>query len=247
MEFIEPLGDDRHYDVCVFCGGPPETADHVPCRVFLDEPYPPNLPVVAACRECNGGTSLDEEYVACLIECLMAGSADPKQLCRAKVAGILEKKPLLAKKLSEAWRRAGGPGGSFVVENDRVRRVLMKLARGHAAHELDQIRPSAAVELAWTTFDMMESDARDRFEDPPPFATVPELGSRSTLRPRIVELVLAPVSDPQAVVKKSFVLDHGWLEAQPGRYRYLAGLLESGHPVVRIVLSEFVACEAIWR
>lgn len=68
--------DERLKGSCVYCGGPPETVDHVPSRVFLDDPLPENLPVVEACRECNGGFSLDEEYLACLLECVMTGTTD---------------------------------------------------------------------------------------------------------------------------------------------------------------------------
>src|SRR5690242_14029536 len=60
--------DERHLAFCAFCGDAPGTRDHVPPRVFLDKPYPDNVPVVGSCFECNNGASLDEEYVACLLE-----------------------------------------------------------------------------------------------------------------------------------------------------------------------------------
>jgi len=63
-------------EMCVYCGGAePSTRDHVPPKVFLDEPYPPGLPVVGACEGCNLGFSLDEQYLACLIGCVMCGAA----------------------------------------------------------------------------------------------------------------------------------------------------------------------------
>lgn len=58
--------DKRLTGICVYCGGEPSTRDHVPSKVFLDEPYPENnLPVVPACETCNNSFSLDEE-VCCL-------------------------------------------------------------------------------------------------------------------------------------------------------------------------------------
>ena len=36
----------------------------------------------------------------------------------------------------------------------------------------------------------------------------------------------------------------GWLVLQPGRYRYMADV-DSG-AVVRIVMSEYLACEVVW-
>jgi len=69
MEQFLNYGDQRNEGWCIHCGGVDETRDHVPSRILLDEPYPTNLPVVAACQRCNLGCSLDEEYVACLLEC----------------------------------------------------------------------------------------------------------------------------------------------------------------------------------
>lgn len=95
--------DERLKGSCVYCGGPPETVDHVPSRVFLDDPLPENLPVVEACRECNGGFSLDEEYLACLLECVMAGTTDIEGLAREKVRRSLSRNPRLTAQL-EACR-----------------------------------------------------------------------------------------------------------------------------------------------
>ena len=39
--------------MCVYCGNAAGTRDHVPPKVLLDEPYPPDLPPVPACDECN--------------------------------------------------------------------------------------------------------------------------------------------------------------------------------------------------
>ena len=45
--------DERLIGMCSYCGREPETRDHVPSRILLDDPFPPNLPVVEACRTCN--------------------------------------------------------------------------------------------------------------------------------------------------------------------------------------------------
>ena len=60
MRQIKEFTDERLRGFCAYCGGPAETRDHVPPRVFLDKPYPSNLPVVSACRECNEDISMDE-------------------------------------------------------------------------------------------------------------------------------------------------------------------------------------------
>jgi hypothetical protein len=122
--------------MCVFCGGAPETRDHVPSRVLLDEPLASQLPVVDACSACNVGFSLDEQYLACYLECVIGGTTDPVELRRPKIVRILEKTPALRDRI-ESSRRAD-PAGRTVwqPEIDRVRRIIVKLARGHVAYEL---------------------------------------------------------------------------------------------------------------
>ena len=53
----------RAPEVCIYCGAPADTRDHVPPRLLLEEPLPPNLLTVPACWKCNNGCSDDERYV----------------------------------------------------------------------------------------------------------------------------------------------------------------------------------------
>jgi len=77
MQNLKCYGDSRYKGFCIHCGGPEETDDHVPSKVLLDEPYPENLMVCPSCLRCNNALSLDEVYLACLLECVLAGEADP--------------------------------------------------------------------------------------------------------------------------------------------------------------------------
>lgn len=70
-------GEGHPERVCCYCGGYADTVDHVPSKVFLDEPYPDNLPVVPCCRKCSEEFSLDEEYVAVLLECVRLQTFSP--------------------------------------------------------------------------------------------------------------------------------------------------------------------------
>ena len=98
----------------------------------MDKPYPENLMAVPACRECNNGLSLDEEYLACFLECVIAGDTAPEKLHRAKIGRILRANCSLLARLQVA-RMDGVEGTIWVAENDRVSRVILKLARCHAA------------------------------------------------------------------------------------------------------------------
>jgi len=99
MEQIRDLSDERLSYYCIYCGKAPDSREHVPSKVFLDEPYPTNLPVVPSCIECNNKFSKDEVYVACLLECVLRGSADIDKLNRKKIQRILTEKKKLQRQL----------------------------------------------------------------------------------------------------------------------------------------------------
>lgn len=224
MKQFFTFADERLVAACVYCGGSTETRDHVPSKVLLDEPFPENLPVVPACRACNESFSLDEEYLACLIEYIIQGSTDTSKLRRQKVRSTLKRKPALASKLKQA-RTVTDNGISFVVEHARVENVVLKLARGHAAFELSEPQLQQPNHLAFTPLESISSDAFERFEAPPSVTILPELGSRATLR----------------------IFEGGlqWIIAQPQRYRYLAAVSDT--VVVRIVIGEYLGCEVSWE
>ena len=139
MEQLKCSGDRRNKGFCVHCGGPDESDDHVPSKVLLDQPYPENLIVCSSCLSCNNALSIDETYLACLLECVLAGEADPAKLHRPKIAKVLANNPSLLERLRNA-RSEGDNGPVWTVENDRVKTVVLKLARGHAAYEYNEPR-----------------------------------------------------------------------------------------------------------
>ena len=108
---------------CIYCGSFTETKDHIPSKVLLDKPYPDHIPTVPACLPCNQSFSLDEEYLACLIECTLTGSTDIDKLRRDKIQHIIKKKPSLATRLSHA-RKESREGAYFNIELDRVQGQL---------------------------------------------------------------------------------------------------------------------------
>lgn len=223
--------DDRFSGFCVFCGAVAGTRDHVPSKVLLDEPYPANLPIVAACETCNNAFSKDEPYLACLLECAIHGSASAAGVGREKVKRLLSEKPHFAIEM-EASRSVDGEGNlSWAPNYDRVSAVVLKLARGHAAYEfsepcLDEPESVVIVPIATLT-----EEQRRLFEQGDVHQEMqgwPEVGSRAFCR--------LFVSDSE------IFSEGGWNEVQLGRYRYLAlpGL------AIRIVLSEYLACEVTW-
>lgn len=226
MDYLRNLGDERQKAFCVHCGGTTETRDHVPSRVLLDEPYPPQLPAVPACRLCNEALSKDEVYFTCLIECARVGSVNGDAIQREKIRRIIQESPALAARLTQA-RTETDNGISFTVEYERIKKVVLKLGRGHAVFELNEPQYDDPDALSVIPLHCMQEDVYRYFETPPNSSMWPEVGSRAMQR--LVSLNTGAAS---------------WIIVQPGQYRYLAS---PGPPViVRIVIGEYLGCEVTW-
>lgn len=232
MRKVQNFGDDRNKGACVHCGGPNETRDHGPSVVFLDTPLPPDLPASPSCASCNQGFSNEEAYLACLLECVMAGSTDPDQIEREKIAALMRRRPALVAELSGLRREEEGKT-IFSFDRERVERVILKLARCHVAFELNEPRTDDPEYVWFTPLSTMSQEARDAFEggDEGGLAGWPEVGSRAMQRLLIFD-------------DAAFLDDDGWLEVQEGRYRFRP--FADGDVGVRIVLREYLACEVRW-
>ncbi len=217
-------GDVRQQGWCVFCGvHQPDSRDHVPSRVFLDDPLPEALSTVPACRECNVSFSEDEEYVACLIECAAVGSV--QSINRDKIRRILQHSPALSRRLEMAFH---DQNGQLIIDAEakRVNRVLVKLAQGHTAFDLNEPRLDEPSGVYWAPLSSLTSEVRQHFETPPESSIMPEVGSRASL---VVEQF------PGASI---------WISVQQGRYRYVTSV--GDQIVIRIVIGEYLAGEVIW-
>jgi hypothetical protein len=228
MKQLPSYGDVRTLAFCAFCGGETGTRDHCPSRVFLDEPFPANLPVVPACVDCNGGFSEGEEYLACLLSCVVAGSTSPDAMPREKTKRILYQKPALRARI-EAARVATDEGTVFVPEHDRVRNVITKLAQGHALYELHESCTEKPAEVAYIPLPLLSDAQREAFEKPAQAAIWPEVGSRAM----------------QRMLLGTDLSAEGWLVVQPERYRFHTS--QVGGVEVRIVLHEYLACYIRWE
>jgi hypothetical protein len=117
---------------------------------------------------------------------------------------------------------------AFSLENARVRNIVLKLSRGHAAFELHTALTEEPSALAAMPLAALNKTQRENFDHGLSTTIWPEVGSRAMQR---------------------LVEDYGhlgeWVVVQPGRYRYLTIATEVG-AVVRIVLSDHFACEVQW-
>jgi hypothetical protein len=208
--------------------------------VLLDEPLPDNVDVSPACFECNNGLATDEEYLACLLECVVAGDVDPDKVTRPKVAHILRTQPKLVERLKAARiPTQGQPIWRF--EEERVRNVIMKLAHGHSAYELNDPHHMEEPEgYVVKPLAVMTQSEREEFEERPnpeefEYGTWPEVGSRMMQRLMVVVSGEEPIG----------VFEEGWLVVQEGRYRYRVSW--DGGTRIRMVLYEYLAADVWWE
>lgn len=231
MQNLKCYGDRRNKGFCVHCGGPNETDDHVPSKVLLDEPYPKNLMVCPSCLSCNNDLSLDEIYLACLLECVLAGEADPTKLLRPKIANVLAHNKPLLERLRKA-RSEGSGGPIWSVENDRVKKVVLKLGRGHTAYEYNEPRLEEPDYVSFKPLLAMRESEREAFErsEEEILAGWPEVGTRAMQR---------------LLVVGTDVFREDWLVVQDGNYRFRVS--EEDGLTVKIVLREYLACHVVWK
>lgn len=224
---------------CVYCGAEADSRDHVPSKVMLDDPFPSNLPVVGACSDCNGGFSLDEQYLACFLECVVVGSSNPDLIQRPKIKRILNDEVYLRNRIQSCCRTDDKGGLTWFPEIERARNVIIKLARGHAAYELSipQLEPPNEVSVM-PLISMSDAD-RSMFENAGAFSPElgifrlspwPELGGRAFLS----ACGASPYSDHEGP----------WVIVQPNRYRYTVD--QHGGVKIQIVIAEYLACVVNW-
>jgi hypothetical protein len=207
------------------------TRDHVPSKSLLHKPYPENLPVVGACTDCNNGFSGDEEYLVAFLGCVLAGSTDPQDMSDPRARRILERNPRLRARIESA--RVSPPSSDeppyWRPEQERVRNVLVKNARGHLLFECSEWRIDDPTYVFSTALDLLPQEHRKVFEiessDPP----LPEIGSRMFVRSWTGEL------------------ENGWNIAQEGSYRFAVDIHDSGTLEVRIVIAEYFAAGVVWH
>jgi hypothetical protein len=225
------FADERLGCRCVYCGGAPNTRDHVPSKVLLDDPLPDNLPVVQACNRCNNAFSSDEVYFACFLECVLTGATCPADCRRENIKRKLSEKPLLASRVLSSAQNMNG-GLVWTPEVDRVRNVVLKLAYGHAAYELSAPQLDEPETIEFVPLSLVSPEQRDDFETAGDGGLQgwPEIGSRAFFR---------------ACGAPPFHDQHGpWIVVQPGRYRYSVD--EDGGVTVRMVVAEYLACRVVW-
>ena len=242
MKHIKDLSDRRFKDVCAQCGiqigVENRSSDHVPSRCLLrksegpgEDQYPTNLPVAFTCRDCNQRFSRDEEYLCLFLDCVLLGSTDPEDHREPKVQRSLERHVGLRARIEGSKRSETVDGETRLIwtpELERVHRVVIKNARGHAFYELGQPVLEEPEHVCAIPLSQLTGAGRRAFETGPlELAGWPEVGSRQMTR-----------------VVMGLDMRDGWVVVQPSVYRYRAE--QDNGLRVRTILREYLATETYW-
>ena len=131
----------------------------------------------------------------------------------------------------------------FNIEPDRIRNVILKLARGHAAFELSQVRRDEPKSFWWYPLPLMTDAQRDDFDASHVVQMIGEVGSRGSQRLLATQITLQSLNDGGQSTLNLVIND--WLDVQEGCYRYLA-IDDVGEIKIKIVIAEYLACEVTW-
>ena len=234
MDYIGEFSDQRHKVWCIHCGGISglRTNDHVPSRSLLEKPYPPELPTVKICTDCNTSFSRDEEYFAAFLGAVLSGSTDPESQNTSIGARIFRRNDALRKRIDGQRRDYTTLWGEqktiWYPEIARVRNIIVKNARGHVYYELGQPAFDEPSSVGIQPLEMLSRDDLSGFLAIDHGDGWPEVGSRTMTR-------LITGQD----------MEDGWIVVQDDTYRFAA--VENDGFLVRIIIQEYLCAEVSWN
>lgn len=219
------FADERlKYNICSLCGNPdPDSKEHVIPKVFLEEPFPKNLPTTISCRKCNESYSKDEQYLACLIECVISGTTDPDKIERKKISRTLKNSSGLRKMLKND--KTSNKGDIFfTIDSKRVENVLIKLARAHLFYYINEINYEHPEILKYEPIINFTSEEKTLFFKNEGYL-YPEIGSRYFI--------------------SSIEENIDWHIIQEDSYQFLIES-KSNLITVKILIRNYLACIITW-
>jgi hypothetical protein len=251
VRYIQEFSDERQKAWCIHCGEAvvdvETNRDHVPSKSLLTrylrergadydrgaDDESGYLPQVLVCRNCNSGFSADENYLLCVLHAVSAGSLYPDPVKHSDAAGILRSNRHVVRSLKMR------PDGQLELfpdlkpftlypEMEKIQRVIVKNARGHAFHDIGEPILDDPVHVGVAPLEHLSVEQRSAFERTGIYHDLwPEVGSRMILH-----------------LMDEDTLAGGWIVVEPGRYRY--SIDWSDGVTVRTVIWEYLASETRW-
>ena len=239
MREVHDFVDERQKAWCIHCArslaGLETNQDHVPSKSLLQVPRPHHLPIVRICRECNAGFSLDEQYAVTFLSCVLAGSTGPAKQPNASAGRPLSDSPSLRAQIERSRTEFVTMGGEtrilWTPDMERIKRVVLKNARGHVYFEHGEPIFDAPVHVSIVPLESLTGQERRDCEGPSEegsLASWPEVGSRMMTRLLTGEDMAGK-----------------WVVVQEGSTRY--SVQQCSNLRVRSVLYDYLATEVQWR
>ncbi|GIO70386.1 hypothetical protein [Paenibacillus cookii] len=244
MDFVDFLGDNRlrrkivytkGNSDCIYCGEVADSREHIPPKVFLTSPFPDNLGIVPACRQCNKSFSNDEVFLSILIEMLKRRCFYP--VC--EYSSEVERRMNYNKKIvSDIENVLQDNDASYF--DDRIQRVLHKLALGHSVFEISEGYCIEKGTISYSFASKMSLEEIEEFTLPFNITgePLPEIGSRVYERILIIEHRLQSVENSEMFLVAPLVL-LDWVDVQDFRYSYTCYRF-ANEIIVKMVINEFL-------
>jgi hypothetical protein len=145
--YASSMSGKAEADKCYLCGAPATTSDHVPPRGVFPSPRPANLITVPACKTCNHGCSLDDEYFRTVVSAVSRDSPRSLHLLKQRILPRVREKPAMGIELLKSVHRVDvfSKGGIFLgrapqitIDSARIQNVINKIVRGLFWHHTKQ-------------------------------------------------------------------------------------------------------------
>lgn len=232
---------------CIYCGNTADTREHAPSKIFLNEPYPNDLIVLPACKDCNNSFSADELYSEVYIDSLKYLSGFKDSLSKENTIRLYK---------STAFSDAQNAYKNYIetgkIElNNKLKRILIKLSVCHCVYELSEgysignnVLDCESIEVF---FGLNMSRTRIKEFHMPVYMNdkvLPELGSRVYDNIYVIEPVLTPVNGGESKIISSAIML--WTVIQEGNYEYIAWI-EDDKMHVKIAIHDFVFSHVVFK
>lgn len=217
---------------CVYCYEKADTREHIPSKIFLNEPYSNNLAILPACFNCNNSYSDKEQYLACLIDYLQYKLYNLETVQRSKIQKTFISKPHIKDELEKSTIYANDGKLNYIEYNhDKIQAILLKLSIGHATYSLSRIHLDKPDIINYKFLPELSDEELHNFNSEVMCDVSPEIGARSF---------------DNIVITNDGIPIVTWNIVQDNQYKFLA--YESKTSMnIRIVIGEFLYAEVIWN
>ena len=233
IRILEFLKYDKKGDFkCVYCGEKADSREHIPSKVFLNEPFTTNLAILPSCKKCNNSYSENEQYLACLIDYVQYKMDNLKAVKRSKIQKTFDVRANIESEFENSTKYTLTGNVEYIEYNDdKIKNIVLKLSIGHATYSLSAMHLAEPNIINYKFFPELTQEELDNFNSEPIYNISPEIGSRGAVYVSLSENGLAITT---------------WNIIQDSQYRFLV-FQNKYTTTVRIVIGEYFYSEVIWK